>query len=67
MSTETTTYKFTTKGARKLIIGDRLVSSSGKIFTVSSVVPKGTRIVVLFNDDMEIDFDPYQQMQVIKE
>lgn len=60
----TSTDRFTYKGARNLIIGDRLESASGKILTVTSVMPRLTRTVVLFDGDLEIDFDPYCQLKV---
>lgn len=60
----TTTTKFTYKGARNLIVGDRLESASGKILNVTSVTPQPTRTVVLFDGDLEIDFDPYCQLKV---
>jgi hypothetical protein len=55
------------KSARHLVVGDKLRSSTGKILKVTLAIPKGTRIVVLFNGDMEVDFDPWCQLQVLDE
>jgi hypothetical protein len=51
--------------AKRLVIGDRVLSSSGKILIVSLVVDKGNRIIVLFDGDMEVDFEPYFQIKVV--
>jgi len=51
--------------AKRLAIGDRVLSSSGKILIVSLVVNKGNRIIVLFDGDMEVDFEPYFQIKVV--
>jgi hypothetical protein len=51
--------------AKRLVIGDRVLSSSGKILTVSLVVNKSNRTIVLFDGDMEVDFDPYFQIRVV--
>jgi hypothetical protein len=51
--------------AKRLVIGDRVLSSSGKILIVSLVVNKGNRIIVLFDGDMEVDFEPYFQIKVV--
>ena len=50
---------------KRLVIGDRVLSSSGKILTVSLVVNKGNRTIVLFDGDMEVDFEPYFQIKVV--
>jgi len=51
--------------AKRLVIGDRVLSSSGKILIVSLVVNKGNRIIVLFDGDMEVDFEPYFQIKIV--
>ena len=51
--------------AKRLVIGDRVLSSSGKILTVSLVVNKGNRTIILFDGDMEVDFEPYFQIKVV--
>ena len=51
--------------AKRLVIGDRVLSSSGKILIVSLLVNKGNRIIVLFDGDMEVDFEPYFQIKVV--
>lgn len=65
--TQTQTYTFTEKAVKRLVIGDRVQSKSGKVLTVSLVVQKENRTIVLFDGDMEIDFDPYFQIKVINE
>jgi hypothetical protein len=59
--------KIKVKSARHLVIGDKLQSATGKILKVTLAIPKGTRIIVLFNGDMEVDFDPWCQLQVLDE
>jgi len=63
----TTTSKFKVKSARHLVVGDKLQSTTGKVMAVTSAIPKGTRIIVLFNGDIEVDFDPWCQLQVLDE
>jgi hypothetical protein len=65
--TKTKTKEVNTKEqiAKRLVIGDRVLSSSGKILIVSLVVDKGNRIIVLFDGDMEVDFEPYFQIKVV--
>ena len=58
-------YKFAVKSAQKLVVGDRVLSASGKVLVVSLVVLNPHRTIVLFNGDMEIDFDPWCQISVI--
>lgn len=60
-----TAYKLVEKAAKRLVIGDRVPSASGRILVVSLVVQKANRTIVLFDGDMEIDFDPYFQIKVI--
>ena len=65
--TKTKTKEVYTKeqAVKRLVIGDRVLSSSGKILTVSLVVNKGNRTIVLFDGDMEVDFEPYFQIKVV--
>jgi hypothetical protein len=53
------------QAVKRLVIGDRVLSSSGKILMVSLVVNKSNRTIVLFDGDMEVDFDPYFQIRVV--
>lgn len=59
------TQKNTEKAVRRLTVGDKVISSTGKILTVSKLILKENRAIVLFDGDMEIDFDPYFQIKVI--
>jgi len=54
------------QAVKRLVIGDKVLSASGKILTVSLVVNKGNRTIVLFDGDMEVDFDPYFQIRVVQ-
>ena len=65
--TKTKTKEVNTKEqiAKRLVIGDRVLSASGKILTVSLVVNKANRTIILFDGDMEVDFDPYFQIKVV--
>jgi hypothetical protein len=65
--TKTKTKEVRTKEqiVKRLVIGDRVLSSSGKILTVSLVVNKANRTIILFDGDMEVDFDPYFQIKVV--
>lgn len=60
-----TKHKFIHKAAKRLVVGDRLLSKTGKIFVVTLVVQKMHRTIVLFDGDMEIDFESYHQLQVM--
>ena len=66
--TKTKTKEVYTKeqAVKRLVIGDRVLSSSGKILTVSLVVNKGNKTIVLFDGDMEVDFEPYFQIKVLQ-
>jgi preprotein translocase subunit YajC len=64
MTTKTQTY--VEKAVKRLVIGDKVLSASGKTLTVSLVVPKKNRTIVLFDGDMEIDFDPYFRIKVLE-
>ena len=65
--TKTKTKEVRTKEqiVKRLVIGDRVLSSSGKILTVSLVVNKANRTIILFDGDMEVDFDPYFQIKIV--
>lgn len=60
-----TEHKCVEKIVKRLVVGDRVLSASGNILTVSLVVPKANRTIVLFDGDMEIDFDPYMPIKVL--
>jgi hypothetical protein len=66
--TKTKTKEVNTKeqAAKRLVIGDRVLSASGKILMVSLVVNKSNRTIILFDGDMEVDFDPYFQIRVVQ-
>lgn len=63
MTTTNTTSK---KAVRNLIVGDGVLSASGKTLTVTNIVPKENRTIVLFDGDMEVDMDPYMEITVIE-
>ena len=54
------------KIAKNLVIGDRVLSASGNKLLVSMITRKENRTIVLFDGDMEVDFDPYQRLSVVK-
>ena len=54
------------KAAKRLVIGDKVLSASGKTLTVSLVVNKQNKIIILFDGDMEVDVDPYLQVKVLQ-
>ena len=60
------TVETTDKIAKNLVIGDRVLSASGNKLLVSMITRKENRTIVLFDGDMEIDFDPYQRLSVVK-
>lgn len=49
----------------RLNVGDKVLSSSGKELLISKIIQKENRTIVLFDGDMEIDFDPYFQVKVV--
>lgn len=57
--------EYTDKIAKKLEIGDVVVSSTGKKLTVTKTIQKANKTIILFDDDMEIDFDPYFRFEKI--
>ena len=60
------TVETTDKIAKNLVIGDRVLSASGNKLLVSMITRKENRTIVLFDGDMEVDFDPYQRLSVVK-
>ena len=54
------------KAAKRLAKGDGVLSTSGKILTVSRVIQKENRTIVLFNGDLEVDFNPYFQVKIVE-
>ncbi len=59
------TLNTTEKIAKRLIVGDRVLSASGKKLLVSLVVQKENRTIVMFDGDMEVDFEPYTRVKVV--
>ena len=57
--------KTTEKIAKRLVIGDKVLSATGKALLVTMVIQKENRTIVIFDGDMEIDFDPYQKLNVL--
>jgi preprotein translocase subunit YajC len=64
--TKTKEVKTKEQAVKRLVIGDKVLSASGKILTVSLVVLKSNRTIILFDGDMEVDFDPYFQIKVVQ-
>lgn len=62
----TTTAKTSEKIAKRLVIGDRVLSASGKKLLVSLVIQKENRTIVMFDGDMEVDFDPYMRLKIVE-
>lgn len=60
------TLKTTEKIAKKLVIGDRVLSASGKKLLVTLVIQKENRTIVMFDGDMEVDFEPYTRLKVVE-
>lgn len=54
------------KIAKKLVIGDRVLSASGKKLLVTLVIQKENRTIVMFDGDMEVDFEPYTWLKVVQ-
>lgn len=57
--------EYTDKIAKRLEIGDRVLSASGKILTVSLVINKANKTIILFDGDMEVDVDPYFRFEKV--
>ena len=62
----TTTAKTSEKIAKRLAIGDRVLSASGKKLLVTLVIQKENRTIVMFDGDMEVDFDPYMRLKIVE-
>ena len=60
------TANLTEKIAKRLVVGDRVLSASGKKLLVSFVVQKENRTIVMFDGDMEVDFDPYMRLKIVE-
>lgn len=60
------TLNTTEKIAKRLVVGDRVLSASGKKLLVSLVVQKENRTIVMFDGDMEVDFDPYMRLKIVE-
>ena len=58
------TGKYIEKATRNLVRGDEILSVSGKKLKVTNVIQKENRTIILFDGDMEIDFDPYFRLNV---
>jgi hypothetical protein len=61
----TKTKNYVDKIVKRLVVGDKVLSASGNLLTVSLIVPKANRTIVIFDGDMEIDFDPYTPIKVL--
>lgn len=59
------TLNLTEKIAKRLVVGDRVLSATGKKLLVTLVVNKENRTIVMFDGDMEVDFEPYTRVKVI--
>lgn len=53
------------KTAKRLVSGDKVLSATGRILVVSKIIQKENKTVIIFDGDMEIDVDPYIQMNVV--
>ena len=62
----TTTAKTSEKIAKRLVVGDRVLSASGKKLLVTLVIQKENRTIVMFDGDMEVDFDPYMRLKIVE-
>lgn len=60
-----TNIKLNIKAAKNLVKGDKIKSSTGKIFTVSKIKVGEIRTIVIFDGDIEIDFANYEQLTII--
>lgn len=58
--------KYVEQIAKRLKVGDEVLSSSGKILTVSLVVNKTNKTIIIFDGDMEVDLDPYLRVKLVK-
>lgn len=60
------TLNTTEKIAKRLVVGDRVLSAAGKKLLVSLVIQKENRTIVMFDGDMEVDFDPYMRLKIVE-
>jgi hypothetical protein len=60
------TLNTTEKIAKRLVVGDRVLSATGKKLLVSLVIQKENRTIVMFDGDMEVDFDPYMRLKIVE-
>lgn len=60
------TLNTTEKIAKRLVVGDRVLSATGKELLVSLVIQKENRTIVMFDGDMEVDFDPYMRLKIVE-
>ena len=58
--------KTTQKIVKRLVVGDRVLSATGKQLLVTMVIQKENRTIIMFDGDMEIDFDPYLQINIVE-
>jgi preprotein translocase subunit YajC len=63
---KTKEHKYKEEIIKRLNIGDKVLSASGKHLTASLVVHKQNRTIILFDGDMEVDFDPYVRVKVLQ-
>lgn len=61
----TKTKNYVSKAAKQLVVGDKVLSASGKTLTVSLIVNKENKTIIIFDGDMEVDVDPYLQVKVV--
>jgi preprotein translocase subunit YajC len=61
----TTTNTYIEKAIKRLVVGDKVISATGRELKVTSITPKENRTIILFDGDMEVDFDPYMQVKVV--
>jgi len=59
------TLNIAEKIAKHLVVGDRVLSASGKKLLVSLVIQKENRTIVMFDGDMEVDFERYTRVKVV--
>lgn len=62
---KTKTKEYREEIIKRLNVGDKVLSASGKLLTVSLVVNKQNKTIILFDGDMEVDFDPYLRVKVL--
>jgi len=62
----TKTKNYIEKAAKRLVVGDKVLSASGKTLTVSLIINKENKTIILFDGDMEVDVDPHLQLKVLQ-